>query len=168
VAADEAERALLWKARKRAAGALGRITRSYCTQDGVVPRSELPAMLREIADIGARHGVRIANLIHAGDGNLHPILMYDDSDLQEVQRVLSASREIMAACIRRGGTITGEHGIGVEKIDYLAMLFTPVELGVLQALRSAFNPHGLCNPGKVFPDEKGCWEIHRPGKRAAV
>lgn len=168
VAADEAERALLWKSRKRAAGALGRLTSSYCTQDGVVPRSELPAMLREIEEISRRHGVRIANLIHAGDGNLHPILMYDERDAEQVRRVLAASRDIMAACIRRGGTITGEHGIGVEKIEYMPLLFSPVELAVMAELRAAFNPRGLCNPDKAFPSEKACWEIHRPGKRAAV
>ncbi len=168
VAADDAERALLWKSRKRAAGALGRLTTSYCTQDGVVPRSELPAMLREISEIGGRHAVQIANLIHAGDGNIHPILMYDERDQDQIRRVLAASREIMAACVRRGGTITGEHGIGVEKIEFLELLFTPIELEVMRKLRRAFDPRELCNPGKAFADSRGCWEVYRPAKRAAV
>lgn len=168
VAASDDERALLWKSRKRAAGALGRLTTSYCTQDGVVPRSELPALMREIGAIAQRHALRIANLIHAGDGNVHPILMYDERDADEVRRVLAASHEILAACIRRGGTITGEHGVGVEKIDFMPLLFSPSDLATMARLREVFNPRGLCNPHKVFPDTKGCWEVHVPGKRAPV
>ncbi|MGH6959063.1 MAG: FAD-linked oxidase C-terminal domain-containing protein, partial [Dongiaceae bacterium] len=158
----------IWKSRKRAAGALGRITRSYCTQDGVVPRSELPALIREIAEIGGRHNIRVANLVHAGDGNIHPLLMYDERDEDEVRRVLAASGDILRACIRRGGTVTGEHGIGVEKLDFMPLLFSPADLAAMRSLREAFNPRGLCNPGKVFPDGKGCWEIAKPGKRAPV
>lgn len=168
VAADERERALLWKSRKRAAGAFGRITTSYCTQDGVVPRSQLPDMLRDIATICGRHQVRFANLVHAGDGNIHPILMYDEREPDQVANVLAAGREILQTCIRRGGTITGEHGIGIEKIDYLPMLYTPHELELMGRLRLAFNPQGLCNPGKLLPDTKGCWEVRRPGKMAPV
>ncbi|MGE0479573.1 MAG: FAD-binding oxidoreductase [Phycisphaerae bacterium] len=168
VAASDDERALLWKSRKRAAGALGRITTSYCTQDGVVPRSELPELMREIAAIAKQHALRIANLVHAGDGNIHPILMYDERDAGEVRRVLAASHEILAACIRRGGTITGEHGVGVEKLDFMPLLFSPSDLATMTRLRAVFNPQGLCNPHKMFPDTKGCWELHKPGKRAPV
>lgn len=167
-AANEEERAALWKSRKRAAGALGRITTSYCTQDGVVPRSELPGLMSEIATIAARHELRVANLVHAGDGNIHPILMYDENDPEQVRRVIRAGEEILCACIRRGGTVTGEHGIGVEKMDLMPLLFSPADLAAMLRLRSAFNPGGLCNPHKIFPDTKGCWEIHKPGKRAAI
>ncbi|MBK8913248.1 MAG: FAD-binding protein [Phycisphaerales bacterium] len=167
-AANEEERAALWKSRKRAAGALGRITTSYCTQDGVVPRSELPGLMADIAEIAARHALRVANLVHAGDGNIHPILMYDERDAEQTQRVIRAGEEILQACIRRGGTITGEHGVGVEKIDLMPMLFSPADLQSMLRLRAAFNPRGLCNPHKIFPDTKGCWEIYKPGKRAAV
>lgn len=168
VARDEAERALLWKSRKRAAGALGRITTSYCTQDGVVPRSELPGLLDDIAAAAQTHNVRIANLIHAGDGNIHPIIMYDERDADEVRRALAAAGEILRACIRRGGTITGEHGVGIEKLEFMELLFSPATLRAMEALRGALNPRGLCNPGKLFPDSKGCWEIALPGKKAAV
>lgn len=168
IAANEEERALLWKSRKRAAGALGRLTTSYCTQDGVVPRSELPDLIREIAQIGARHAIRIANLVHAGDGNIHPIIMFDERNVDEVNRALAAGREILRSCIRRGGTVTGEHGIGVEKIEFLEMLFSPAEIGLMLRLRDELNPRRLCNPDKVFPDGKGCWEVHLPGKQVPV
>lgn len=168
IAKDEDERALLWKSRKRAAGALGRLTTSYCTQDGVVPRSALPDLIREIAHISERHGVRIANLLHAGDGNIHPIIMFDERDADEVRRALDAGREILRSCIRRGGSVTGEHGIGVEKIEFLEMQFTPAELSRMLRLRDTLNPRRLCNPDKVFPDGKGCWEVRLPGKQAPV
>ena len=168
IAKDEQERLKIWKARKRAAGAFGRLTTSYCTQDGVVPRSQLPDMLREIAEIAKRHGVRIANLVHAGDGNIHPIVMFDERDAQLVRRALDASGDILRACIRRGGTITGEHGVGVEKIEYMPLLFTADELAHMLTIRKVFNPAELCNPYKIFPDSKGCWEIQKPGKRVIV
>jgi glycolate oxidase len=144
------------------------MTTSYCTQDGVVPRSQLPEMLREVGEIGRRCDVPIANLIHAGDGNIHPIIMFDERRPETVRRALQAGREIMAACIRRGGTITGEHGVGVEKLEYMPMLFSPAELATMHALRRALNPAGLCNPHKLLPDAKGCWEVHRPGRRVVV
>lgn len=168
IARDEAERALLWKSRKRAAGALGRLTTSYCTQDGVVPRSELPGLIREIAQISAKYAIRIANLLHAGDGNIHPIIMFDERDPDQVRRALDAGREILRSCIRRGGTVTGEHGIGVEKIEFLEMQYSPAEVAWMLRLRDTLNPRRLCNPDKVFPDGKACWEIHHPGKRAPV
>ncbi len=168
LARDEEERRLIWKSRKRAAGAFGRMTTSYCTQDGVVPRSQLPEMVREIAEIGRRCEVPIANLIHAGDGNIHPIIMFDERRPETVKRALEASHAILAACIRRGGTITGEHGVGVEKLEYMPMLFSPAEVETMHALRRALNPSGLCNPHKLLPDAKGCWEIHRPGRRVVV
>src|ERR1700693_5242125 len=114
-AATEAERLLLWKSRKQAFGAIGRLSPSYCTQDGVVPRTKLPHILREITRIGEKYQVRIANVFHAGDGNIHPILLFDERDADQVNRVLQAGHEILEECIRCGGSVTGEHGIGVEK-----------------------------------------------------
>jgi glycolate oxidase len=152
LARDEAERAGLWQARKKAIGAVGRITPSFCTQDGVIPRSRLPQVLAEIAAIGTRYGLRVANVFHAGDGNLHPILLFDEREPEQVQRVMNASHDILKACVDAGGTLTGEHGIGIEKIAMMPLLFSPVDLEVMGRLRQVFNPRGLCNPGKVLPD----------------
>src|SRR5258708_431092 len=139
-AGTEAERLLLWKSRKQAFGALGRLAPSYCTQDGVVPRTKLPEVLRSITRIGAHYNIRIANVFHAGDGNIHPILLFDERDAEQVKRVMSASHEILEECLRLGGSVTGEHGIGVEKIDFMPKLFTPADLAVMLRLRAAFNP----------------------------
>ncbi|MGH7858957.1 MAG: FAD-binding oxidoreductase, partial [Candidatus Binatia bacterium] len=128
VAADARERALLWKSRKRAFGAVGRLAPSYCTQDGVVPRTKVPEILRIIRRIGEEKGLRIANVFHAGDGNIHPILLYDERRPGEVERVLAAGREILEACVRLGGSLTGEHGIGVEKMHLLPLLFDENDL----------------------------------------
>src|SRR4051794_4569317 len=136
----DAERQLLWKSRKQAFGAVGRLAPSYCTQDGVVPRTKLPQMLREIRRIGEKYDLKICNVFHAGDGNIHPILLFDERDAAQVKRVLSASHEILDECVRLGGSVTGEHGIGVEKIDFMPRLFTPEDLGMMMRLRSAFNP----------------------------
>src|SRR5262249_46108142 len=122
-AKTEAERLLLWKSRKQAFGAVGRLAPSYCTQDGVVPRTKLPQILRVIQQIGAKYELKIANVFHAGDGNIHPILLFDERDSDQVQRVLKASHEILEECIQCGGSVTGEHGIGVEKIDFMPRLF---------------------------------------------
>ena len=124
-AATEAERALLWKSRKQAFGALGRLAPSYCTQDGVVPRTRLPHMLREIRRISEQYRIPIANVFHAGDGNLHPILLFDERDPDQVRRVLQASHDILDECIRVGGSVTGEHGIGVEKLDFMPRAVLP-------------------------------------------
>src|SRR5205823_13932073 len=140
-AASDAERLLLWKCRKQAFGAVGRLAPSYCTQDGVVPRTKLPHILREIQRIGARYQLRIANVFHAGDGNIHPILLFDERDADQVKRVLEASHEILEECLACGGSVTGEHGIGVEKIDFMPRLFSPEDLAVMVRLRNAFNPN---------------------------
>src|SRR5207253_8419306 len=145
-AASEAERLMIWKCRKQAFGAIGRLAPSYCTQDGVVPRSKLPHMLREIQRIGEKYRLRIANVFHAGDGNIHPILLFDERDADQVKRVLQASHEILEECIRVGGSVTGEHGIGVEKIDFMPKLFAPEDLAMMVRLRTAFNPEGRCSP----------------------
>ena len=163
-----AERALLWKSRKQAFGAVGRLSPSYCTQDGVVPRSKLPHILREIGRIGEKYQIRIANVFHAGDGNIHPILLFDERDEEQVQRVLQASHEILEECIRCGGSVTGEHGIGVEKIDFMPKLFAPEDLLMMQRLRAAFNPDNRCSPAKLFPTAGACIEANKAGRRAAM
>ncbi|HVM97237.1 MAG TPA: FAD-linked oxidase C-terminal domain-containing protein [Candidatus Acidoferrales bacterium] len=168
VAADEAERAALWKSRKRAFGAVGRLAPSYCTQDGVVPRTKLPQILQRIVDIGRRYEIRIGNVFHAGDGNIHPILLFDERDSEQVKRVLSAGREILEACVELGGSVTGEHGIGVEKIAQMPLLFSPDDLLVMNDLRRVFDPQGRCNPGKIFPTPGACVETTRPNRRAAL
>jgi glycolate oxidase len=167
-ARDEAERALLWKCRKRAFGAVGRLAPNYCTQDGVVPRTRVPEILRRIAAAGRHHGIRIANVFHAGDGNIHPILLYDERDADEVRRVLAAGADILRACIDLGGSVTGEHGIGVEKMREMALLFAPDDLRAMQEVRAVFDPEGRSNPNKIFPDAKSCVEVKAPRRQAAL
>jgi glycolate oxidase len=167
-ATSDAERLLLWKCRKQAFGAVGRLAPSYCTQDGVVPRTKLPLMLREIQRIGAKYQLRIANVFHAGDGNIHPIVLFDERDPEQVQRVLQASHEILGECIRCGGSVTGEHGIGVEKIHFMPKLFTPEDLNMMVRLRSAFNPENRCSPAKMLPTAGACIEPSKAGRRAAL
>jgi glycolate oxidase len=167
-ATTDAERQLLWKSRKQAFGAVGRLAPSYCTQDGVVPRTKLPHILREIVRIGEKYALRIANVFHAGDGNIHPILLFDERDPEQVKRVLAASREILDECLRCGGSVTGEHGIGVEKIDFMPKLFTPTDLAMMVRLRSAFNPENRCSPHKMLPTAGACIETTRPTRRAAL
>jgi glycolate oxidase len=164
-ATSEAERALLWKSRKRAFGAMGRLTPSYCTQDGVVPRSRLPEIVARIAEVSARYNLRIANLMHAGDGNIHPLVLYDESKPGEVERVLAAGDEILRACLELGGSITGEHGIGVEKLGLLSAAFTEDTLTAMTELRRAFDPRSLCNPDKMLPTPGSCVEVTRPRPR---
>jgi glycolate oxidase len=167
-AASDAERQLLWKCRKSAFGAVGKLANSYCTQDGVVPRTKLPHILREIRRIGDKYNLRIANVFHAGDGNIHPILLFDERDPDQVRRVLRASHEILDECLRCGGSVTGEHGIGVEKIDFMPKLFTPEDLGMMLRLRAAFNPDNRCSPAKMFPTAGACIEPSKAGRRAAL
>jgi glycolate dehydrogenase FAD-linked subunit len=168
VAKDEAERAALWKSRKRAFGAVGRLAPNYCTQDGVVPRTKVPEILRRITDIGQRYQLRIGNVFHAGDGNIHPILLFDERDADQVRRVLAAGREILEACVALGGSVTGEHGIGIEKIAQMPLIFTPEDLLVMSQLRRVFDPDLRCNPGKIFPTPGVCVETTRPHRQAAM
>jgi len=150
-AASADERELLWKCRKLAVGAVGRLSPSYCIQDGVVPRTRLPHVLRRITEIGAKHQVRIVNVAHAGDGNVHPILLFDERDQNQVQRALRAGRELLEECIACGGSVTAEHGVGVEKIAFMSKLFGPTDLEAMRRIRTAFDPEGLLNPGKLIP-----------------
>jgi glycolate oxidase len=168
-AADAKERLQLWKCRKQAFGAIGRLSPSFCTQDGVVPRTKLPHILSRIREISRKHDIRIVNVFHAGDGNLHPILLFDERDAAQVKRVLAASEEILDECIACGGSVTGEHGIGLEKIDFMTRLFTEDDVEVMRRLRNALNPRGLLTPGKMLPTAGACGmeQVH-PGRRAAL
>lgn len=168
-AKDAKERQLLWKARKQAFGAVGRLAPSYCTQDGVVPRTKLPHILRRIKEIGDRHGVQVVNVFHAGDGNIHPILLFDERDAAQIARVLRASEEILDECLACGGSVTGEHGIGVEKIGFMSKMFSQDDLAVMERFRMAFNPTGRLSPAKMLPTAGACgMEQKHPGRRAAL
>ena len=162
----EPEYVAVWKSRKSAFGAIGRLSPTYCTQDGVVPRTKLPHILRFITEVGKRHNLRIANVFHAGDGNIHPILLFDERDADQVKRVFLASHEILDECINVGGSVTGEHGIGVEKMEFMPKLFTPQDLAAMVALRTTFNPDAMCNPFKLLPGGAGCIERKSPGHAA--
>lgn len=150
-AVSPSERAGLWQGRKKAFGAMGRLTRDLLVQDAVVPRSALPEVLERIAAIGEQHGLAVRNVFHAGDGNLHPNICFDGRDQSEVERVNQASQAIMAVCLAAGGTITGEHGVGSDKLPFMDLLFTPTTLQVMCGVREAFDPTGRANPGKVLP-----------------
>jgi glycolate oxidase subunit GlcD len=158
-ATDPAERARLWQGRKKAFGAMGRISPHLVVQDAVVPRTKLPAVLAEIHRIGALHGVKVCNVFHAGDGNLHPNIGYDATSADESERVHRAMAAIMQACIDAGGTITGEHGVGLDKLPYMDALFSPATLSAMCALRDVFDPQRRANPGKVVPVHS-CREWH--------
>ena len=168
-AADAKERQKLWKCRKQAFGAVGRLSPSYCTQDGVVPRTKLPHILRRITQIGQKHDIRIVNVFHAGDGNIHPILLFDERDEAQARRVLDASGEILQECLDCGGSVTGEHGIGVEKISFMRKMFSESDLAAMARLRTAFNPVNRLSPGKLLPTAGACGiEQKHPGRRAAL
>jgi len=171
-AGSEQERQLLWKCRKQAFGAIGRLSPSYCTQDGVVPRTKLPEILAFIEQTGRRYDLRIVNVFHAGDGNIHPILLFDERDPEQIERVLKAGDEILSKCIEMGGSVTGEHGIGVEKISFMNKLFSEQDIEVMSAVRTAFNPHGRCSPGKMLPTAGACGMEHiprnHPGRQASL
>ena len=158
-AADERERAALWRGRKQALGAVGKIARGYYTHDGVVPRSSLPEALRRIRALAEQHGLRVANVCHAGDGNLHPLLLFDPDDAAEVERVHACGSAILRVCLDLGGTLTGEHGVGMEKRELMSWLFDAPALDTLRRLRHAFDPQELANPAKVFPSGARCGEV---------
>ncbi|HUF99092.1 MAG TPA: FAD-linked oxidase C-terminal domain-containing protein [Ilumatobacter sp.] len=160
VARDEDERALLWKGRKSAFGAIARIQPDYYLHDTVVPRAALPAVLAEVYAIASRHELQVLNVFHAGDGNLHPLLIFDARVPGTIERVHAAGAEIVRASVAAGGVLSGEHGIGLEKRDYMHLMFSPVDLAAQQALRVAFDPRELSNPGKVLPSPARCSDIH--------
>jgi glycolate oxidase len=162
VARDEAERALLWKGRKEAAGAVGRLTAAYLLQDAVVPRSKLPQIMREMVAIGERYRLRIANVFHAGDGNLHPMICYDDRLPDELERAMQANEELLRACIALGGSVTGEHGNGLDKCKNLPLQYADADLNFMYRIRGVFDPHRMMNPGKLLPTHPACGEGFRP------
>lgn len=159
IASDEAERARLWQGRKKAFGAMGRVSSHLVVQDAVIPRTRLPDVLARIQEIANRHRITVCNVFHAGDGNLHPNIGYDANDPDERSRVHAAMREIMAACVAAGGTITGEHGIGLDKLDYMPLIFSEDSLAAMCRLREVFDPDRRANPGKVVPI-RSCREWH--------
>jgi glycolate oxidase len=165
VAKDETERQLLWKGRKGAFGAMGVLAPNYYVQDGVVPRSKLPEMMRRVAEISKEFNLRIANVFHAGDGNLHPNILFDMRKPGELDRVVEAGAATLRACIELGGSITGEHGVGLEKKAYIGLLFNETDLAAMTRVRNAFDPDGRFNPAKLFPTPVSCGEVKRqPGK----
>ncbi|MGA5302749.1 FAD-linked oxidase C-terminal domain-containing protein [Nucisporomicrobium flavum] len=161
IAADDAERALFWKGRKSAFAAVGRISPDYIVQDGVIPRTALPEVLHRIGEVAGAHGVRVANVFHAGDGNLHPLVLFDAATDGEAERAEEVSGAIIDLCIEYGGSITGEHGVGTDKAKYMPRMFTDDDLETMQLLRCAFDPAGLANPGKIFPTPRLCGEVPR-------
>jgi len=159
LARDNAERNLLWKGRKNAFGALGRLAPSNYVLDGVIPRSKLPQALRRIRQIGDQYGFQIGNIFHAGDGNLHPIVLFDPRDKKQFERALQAAAEIIRHCVEIGGALTGEHGVGMEKSELMPLLFSDADFALMRRVHDAFNPDSSLNPGKIFPLSKGCGEI---------
>ncbi|MEO8727487.1 MAG: FAD-linked oxidase C-terminal domain-containing protein [Acidobacteriaceae bacterium] len=158
-AKDEREQALLWAGRKNAFGAIGRVAPSYYVQDGVIPRTKIAATLRKIEAVSKQHELVIGNIFHAGDGNLHPLILFDVRDPVQTQHAIAAGNEILEFCISVGGSITGEHGVGMEKQDLMCRLFSTQDLIVMRMLRDAFNPAGALNPNKLLPSTKSCREL---------
>ena len=161
-AETDAQRDLLWKARKAAFAAMGRIAPAYYVQDGVIPRTRLPEVLRRIDELASEYDLQVANVFHAGDGNLHPLVCYDAAREGEPQRAEELSGLIVKTCVEAGGSITGEHGVGVDKKAYMPSMFSEPDLEAFQRLRCAFDPHGLANPGKVMPTPRLCGEVPGP------
>ncbi|HUK41969.1 MAG TPA: FAD-linked oxidase C-terminal domain-containing protein [Candidatus Acidoferrales bacterium] len=159
IARDDAERQRIWKGRKGAFGAMGTLAPNYYVQDGVVPRSRLPEMMRRVAEISKQFNLRIANVFHAGDGNLHPNILFDMRAPGELDRVIEAGAATLRACIELGGSITGEHGVGLEKKAYIGLLFNETDLEAMTRIRRAFDPDGRFNPAKLFPTPISCGEI---------
>jgi glycolate oxidase len=162
VAADQTQRERIWKGRKAAFAAMGRVSPNYYVQDGVVPRTKLPEVLRRIRDLESRSGLRIGNVFHAGDGNLHPLICYDEAIPGQAEHAEEVASEILTYCVDAGGAITGEHGVGMDKKAAMPRMFSADDLEAMQLVRCAFDPAGLCNPGKVFPTPRLCGEVPGP------
>jgi glycolate oxidase len=162
IASDAEDRYAVWRGRKAAFAAMGRISPDYYVQDGVVPRTKLPEVLRRIDELSQEHGLRVGNVFHAGDGNLHPLVLYDGRVEGEAARAEELSQKILVACIDAGGSITGEHGVGTDKACSMPLMFSEVDIATMQRLRGAFDPHGLANPGKLFPTPRLCGEVPGP------
>jgi glycolate oxidase len=162
VASDPADRASVWRGRKAAFAAMGRVSPNYYVQDGVVPRTRLPQVLRRIEELSLAHGLRVGNVFHAGDGNLHPLVLYDGRVEGEAARAEELAGRILEACVDAGGSITGEHGVGTDKACAMPLMFGEDDLAAMQRLRRAFDPGGLANPGKIFPTPRLCGEVPGP------
>ena len=160
-ASDEAERTRWWNNRKQAFGAMGTISPDYLVQDGVIPRSTLPEVLERIAAISRKYGLRIANVFHAGDGNLHPLILFDSRVPGETAKAVQAGSEVLQVCADVGGSITGEHGVGIEKREEMTYIFSQEEIDLQLKVRDVFNPYNLCNPDKIFPSPSRCVEVRR-------
>lgn len=167
-ARDEDERHRIWLGRKSAFGAMGRLGSNYYVQDGVIPRTRLPEVVTEVTEIGRRYGLTIANVFHAGDGNLHPLIVFDDRVAGDYERVVAAGADILRACVRHGGSISGEHGIGMEKRDCMSLQYSRADLALMMRLKNVFNPGGLCNPAKMFPTSRRCGESARTHASGAL
>jgi FAD/FMN-containing dehydrogenase len=167
-ASSARERDTLWASRKGAAGALGRLAPNYYIQDATVPRTRLPQAIHRVNEIARDHGLRVGNVFHAGDGNLHPLLMFDRRERREVEAVASAGHDILAACIELGGTISGEHGIGYEKRETLPLIFSADDIATMSRLRDAFDPARHFNPDKIFPSGAVCGEVRTPHDAAVA
>jgi glycolate oxidase len=159
IARDEDDRARIWRGRKAAFAAVGRISTGYYVQDGVIPRTALPIVLRQISTLARERGVRVANVFHAGDGNLHPLVLYEEGVPGQAEHAEAVASEILEICLAHGGSITGEHGVGFDKKGSMGQMFTPDDLDTMQRLRCAFDPANLCNPGKIFPTPRLCGEM---------
>ena len=166
-ATSDADRALLWKGRKSAFAAMGRVATDYYVQDGVVPRTRLPEVLRRIEELSEEHGLLVGNVFHAGDGNLHPLVLYD-SNAGETERARELAEAILDACLDAGGSLTGEHGVGMDKACSMPRMFSERDLRVFERLRRAFDPLGICNPGKVIPTPRLCGEVPGPYRMHAL
>jgi glycolate oxidase len=162
IAQDQAARERIWKGRKAAFAAMGRVSPNYYVQDGVVPRTKLSDVLRRIRELEDRSGLRIGNVFHAGDGNLHPLICYDESIPGQAEHAEKVASEILTYCVEAGGAITGEHGVGADKKAYMPRMFNPADLDTMQLVRCAFDPSGICNPNKVFPTPRLCGEVPGP------
>ena len=164
IARSAAERELLWKGRKNAFGAVGRVSPSYYVQDGVVPRTKIAPTLRHIKQVSEKYGLTISNIFHAGDGNMHPIILFDPHHVGELERAKAAGDDILRFCVAEGGSITGEHGVGMEKMELIGEQFSDDRLQMIQRFKSLFDPECRLNPGKMLPTGKGCMEIRqKPG-----
>jgi glycolate oxidase len=161
VSSSEDERMVFWAGRKAAFPAVGRISPDYLCMDGTIPRKELPLVLNRMAEMSERHGLRVANVFHAGDGNLHPLILYDANKPGELQAAEDFGADILKLCVEVGGVLTGEHGVGVEKRDLMIHQFTETDMNQQQRVKCAFDPDGLLNPGKVFPQLHRCAELGR-------
>jgi glycolate oxidase len=173
IARNNDDRARIWKGRKAAFAAMGRVSPNYYVQDGVIPRTTLPGVLRRIRDLEQRSGLRIGNVFHAGDGNLHPLVCYDETVTGQGELAEQVAAEILTYCIEAGGSITGEHGVGADKAHQMPKMFTAADLETMQLVRCAFDPSGICNPGKVFPTPRLCGEVpgayrQHPAEQAGV